>query len=111
VALRATNGPAQATRSAKVGDMVEFTAKVENTALLEESVSLWVEETQEPYAFAFEPAAVGVPAKGRRALTWTWRASLPEGKPALTYRGKLVLRRTTDGSLVGSAPLDLYVSQ
>jgi len=94
-----------------VGDFVEFHAKVENTASLEESVSLWVEEGKDAHPFEFEPIAHGVPAKSRRALTWTWRAALPAEKPALTYRGKLVLRRTTDGALVGSAPLDLYVSR
>lgn len=108
MSLRATNGPAASTRSAKRGERVEFRAKVENTGSAEETVTLAVEDLKEPYAFRLEPDAHAVPAKGRKALVWTWTAALPEGKDALTFRGKLVLRRA-DGALAGSAPLDLYV--
>lgn len=110
MALRATSGPTPSTRSAKVGERVEFRAKIENTATDEESVALFVDEMKEPFAFSFDPASHAIPAKGRKAVVWTWTAALPEGKTALTFRGKLSLRRTTDGSLAGSAPLDLYVS-
>ncbi|HVM44698.1 MAG TPA: hypothetical protein VM582_02090 [Candidatus Thermoplasmatota archaeon] len=117
MALRATSGPAPDRTSAKVGERVEFRAKVENTATAEESVALFVEELKEgalgkPVAFAFtlDPPAQAVPAKSRRALAFAWTAALPEGKPAFTFRGRLVLRRTNDGALVGSEPLNLYVS-
>lgn len=109
MALRAHNGPAPSTRSAKAGDRVEFRAKVENTAAASESVALFVEDLKETFVFEFDPPAHGVPPKARKALTWTWTAALPEGKPALTFRGKLVLRRTTDGALIHDEPLDLYV--
>lgn len=118
MALRATSGPAPDRRSAKVGERVEFRAKVENTATSEESVALMVEELKEgalgkPVAFAFslDPPALAVPPKGRAVVSYAWSAALPDGKDAFTFRGKLALRRTNDGALVGSAPLDLYVSR
>lgn len=118
MALRAHNGPAPSRRSAKVGERVEFSAKVENTAAAEESVALVVEELREgalakpvPFAFMLDPPAQAVPPKTRKVLTFGWTAALPDGKTAFTFRGKLVLRRTGDGVLVGSAPLDLYVSE
>lgn len=116
MALRAHNGPAPTKKSAKVGERVEFTAKIENTAAATESVALLVEGLAEgalakpvAFAFSFDPPAHGAPPKTRKVLTWSWIAALPEGKTAFTFRGKLVLRQT-DGALVGSAPLDLYVS-
>ena len=118
MALRAHSGPAPARKSAKVGERVDFLAKVENTAASEESVALFVEDLKEgalakPVAFAFsiDPPAQAVAPKSRKALAFGWTAALPEGKSAFTFRGKLVLRRTNDGALVGSAPLDLYVSE
>lgn len=116
MALRTTTDLAPSTRSASVGQPVEFRAKVENSGAAEESVTLAVEELKEgalgkPLAFAFEfhPPAVSVPKKGRAVVAFTWTAALPPDKPAFTFRGKLVLRRTTDGALVGTAPLELYV--
>lgn len=106
--LRATAGPAPSARSARVGERVEFSAKVENGGAAEASVMLGVEEAREPFAFAFDPPAVGVPGKSRQRVAFAWTAALPEGRDALTFRGRLVLR-ATDGRLVGSAPLDLYV--
>lgn len=118
VALRATNGPTPDRKSARVGDLVTFSAKVENTAQLEESVMLAVEDLKEgalgkpvDYAFSFDPPAIGVPAKSRKAIAFSWKAGVPGGKSAHTFRGRLVLRRATDGALVGSAPLDFYVGQ
>lgn len=117
MALRAHNGPAPTRKSAKVGERVEFSAKVENTAAAEESVALFVEDLKEgalgkPVAFAFsmDPPAQAVPPKTRKVLAYAWTAALPDGKTAFTFRGKLVLRRTNDGALVHSTPLDLYVS-
>lgn len=117
MALRATTDPAPDRKSAKVGDRVEFRAKVENTGSGEESVALFVEELKEgalgePLAFAFsiDPPAHAIAPKSRKALAFGWTAALPEGKTAFTFRGRLVLRRPHDGALVGSAPLDLYVS-
>lgn len=106
--LRATTGPAADRRSARVGDRIEFSAKVENGGASEATVLLAVEELKEPFAFALDPPAVAVRGKSRQRVAFAWTAALPEGKPALTFRGKLVLR-ATDGRLVGSAPLDLYV--
>lgn len=118
MAVRATNGPAASTRSAKVGDVVTFEAKVENTSPAEESVALSVDELMEgelgrpvTFAFSFDPPAVAVRPKGRAKVAFRWTAALPEGKAAFTFRGKLVLRRATDGALVGTAPLDLYVTR
>ena len=114
--LRAHNGPAPSVKSAKVGQRVEFTAKVENGGAAEESVMLAVEELKEgalgkpvAFAFSFDPPAVAVRAKSRQQVAFAWTAALPPEKTAFTFRGKLVLR-TTGGALVGSAPLDLYVS-
>lgn len=117
MSLRTTTDLTVAPKSAKVGQTVEFRAKVENTGPAEESVTLAVEELKEGalgkpvvFAFSFDPPAASVPKKGRAVVAFSWIAALPEGKPAFTFRGKLVLRRTADGALVGSAPLDLYVS-
>lgn len=117
MALRATSGPTLSTRSVVVGKPVQVSVKVENTGAGEESVGLWVEDLKEgalgkPYShpFVFDPPAAAVPGKARKSLSFTWTAELPEGKTAHTFRGRLVLKRTTDGALVGEAPLDLYVS-
>lgn len=109
MALRATSDPAPAKRSATVGERVEFTAKVENSGAADGAVTLAVEELKEAFPFAFDPPTVAVPAKSRQRVAFSWTAALPEGKPALTFRGKLVLR-AADGKVVGSAPLDIYVS-
>lgn len=109
MALRTTTTLAPSTRSAKVGDRVEFGAKVENSGPAEATLVLAVEGLKAPFAFSFDPPAVAVPAKGRARVSFAWTAALPEGSGALTFRGTLVLR-ATDGKLVGSAPLDLYVS-
>ena len=116
MALRTTTDLAPSVRSAKVGQVVEFRAKVENTGGAEESVALSVEELKEgalgrplTFAFSFDPPAATVPPKGRAAVSFSWTAALPPEKGAFTFRGRLVLRRTLDGALVGSAPLDLYV--
>jgi hypothetical protein len=108
MALRATSGPTLATKSLDVGGVLTVTAKVENTASGEETVSLYAEELKEGLV-QFEPLAVPVPGKSRRSVSFSWRAELPDGRDALTYRGKLVLRSTDTGQLVGSAPLDVYV--
>jgi hypothetical protein len=115
MALRATNGPAPSKKSAKAGEVVEFLAKIENTAAAEESVMLAVEELKEgalgkplSFAFSIDPASIAIPPKSRKQVAFAWTAVLPEGKTAFTFRGKLVLRRV-DGSLAGTAPLDLYV--
>lgn len=117
MALRATNGPAPSTKSAKAGDRVLFRAKVENTTAAEESVALFVEDLKEgalgkpvEYVFAMDPPAIAVRGKSRAQVEFAWTAGLPPGKPAFTFRGRLVLKRLPDGALVGSTPLDLYVS-
>lgn len=114
--LRATNGPSPEKKSAKVGERVEFTAKVENTSAAEESVALFVEDLKEgalgrpvAYAFSFDPPAIAIAPRSRQRVAFAWTAGLPDGKAAHTFRGRLVLKRATDGALVGSAPLDLYV--
>lgn len=115
MALRVHEGPAARARSASVGDRVEFSAKVENKAALEESVLLTVEGLKEgalarpvAFTFVFDPPAASLRPKTRTVVVFTWIAALPEGKDAFTFRGELVLRKL-DGSLVGKAPLDLYV--
>lgn len=117
MALRTTSDLASSTRSAKAGDVVSFGAKVENTGAAAETLVLAVEELKEgavgkpvAFAFSFDPPAASVGPKTRARVEFRWRAALPDGKDAFTFRGKLVLR-ATDGRLVGSAPLDLYVSQ
>lgn len=118
MALRAHDDPKPSTRSAKAGDTVRFGAKVENSGAAEESVALSVEDLKEgalgkpvAFAFSFDPPAIGLRPKTRARVEFAWQAALPEGKEAFTFRGRLVLRRATDGALVGSAPLDLYVSR
>lgn len=110
MALRATSGPALASRSATVGQEVRVSAKVENSSAGEEAVALFVEGLKEG-VIAFEPASAAVPGKSRKALSFAWTATLPPGKDGHTYRGTLVLRHATTGQLVGDAPLDLYVSR
>lgn len=117
MALRATNGPTASTKAAKVGDVVSFDAKVENTGSAEESVALAVDDLKEgslgtpvAFVFSFDPPSIAVRPKSRERVAFRWTAALPEGKTAFTFRGKMVLRRTSDGMLVGTAPLDLYVS-
>lgn len=116
MALRATNGPEVSPRSAKTGDRVLVHAKVENTGAAEETLVLSVEDLKEgalgkpvTFAFEFDPPAIGLRAKSRTRVEFAWTAALPEGKTAFTFRGRLVLRRA-DGALVGTAPLDVYVS-
>jgi hypothetical protein len=116
MALRAQDPVTPSKKSAKAGERVEFAAKVENTGAGEELVTLMVEELKEgalgkpvSFAFSFDPPSVGVRPKSRSRVSFAWTATLPEGKTAFTFRGKLVLRRT-DGALVGTAPLDLYVT-
>ena len=116
MALRAHNGPAPARKSAKVGERVEFRAKVENSGASEESVALFVEDLKEgalgkpvAFAFSFDPPSIALRPKSREAIAFGWTAALPEGKTAFTFRGKLLLR-TPAGALVGSSALDLYVS-
>jgi hypothetical protein len=99
-----------------VGQAVTVTAKVENTGAAEEPVRLTVEDLKEGalgkplvHAMDFEPASVGVPPKSRRVVTFAWKATLPEGRDAHTFRGKLVLRHARTGQLVGEAALDVYV--
>jgi hypothetical protein len=118
MALRAHDGPTPSTKSTTIGGRVEFTAKVENSGQADESVFLSVEELKEgalgkpvAFAFSFDPPAVGLRAKSRSRIGFSWTAALPPEKPAFTFRGKLVLRRTTDGALIATAPLDLYVSE
>ncbi|HUR70241.1 MAG TPA: hypothetical protein VM370_13435 [Candidatus Thermoplasmatota archaeon] len=117
MALRATSGPAPVKKSARVGDRLEFCAKIENTSEGEEVVALVVEGLTEgplakqvDFAFAFEPARVVAKPRTRTTATWTWVAALPAGKTSFTFRGRLALERA-DGTLVSRAPLDLYVSE
>jgi hypothetical protein len=110
MALRATSGPALASRSVKAGDEARVAAKVENSASGAETVALFAEGLPEG-AIAFEPPSALVPGKSRKALAFAWRAALPPGKDAHTYRGRLVLRHAATGQLVGEADLDLYVSR
>lgn len=116
MALRATTGPALSAKSAALGQEVEVKAKVENTGAGAAVVGCHVEGLAEgalskpvDFAFLFEPTGVEVPGKSRKAVAFRWRAALPEGKDAFTFRGKIVLREVTTGALVGEAPLDLYV--
>lgn len=116
MALRATSGPTPSTRSATEGQVVTVAAKVENTGAGTATVGCHVEGLAEgalekplAFAFLFEPPSVEVPGKSRRAVSFTWKAALPEGKDAFTFRGKLVLRDVLTGALVGQSPLDLYV--
>ena len=109
MALRATSGPSLVTRSAKVGETVRATAKIENTAAGDATVTLVAEGA--PVPIVFEPAAQAVRGKARATLAFEWRASLPDGVDAKTLRGKLVLRATDTGALVGEAPLDVYVTR
>lgn len=109
MALRATSGPELSTRSARPGDVVTIRAKVENTAAAPANVALFAEDLKEG-VMAFDPPAASVPAKARKAMEFAWRAALPEGKDAHTWRGKLVLRDAESGRLVGEAALDVYVS-
>lgn len=118
MALRAHHGPAPAKRSARLGERVEFAAKVENTGSVEEAVALTVEELKEgalakpvAFLFSFDPPSVPVRPKSRHHVGFSWEAAVPADKTAFTFRGKLALRRVADGALVASTPLDLYVSQ
>ena len=116
VALRAHSGPAFAKREAKVGDRLTVSAKVENTSAEPAPVTLHVEglhtgavRAPVDHDFAFEPASAVAPPKTRKVLEFAWVATLPEGKDAFTFRGKLVLRSMADMKVVGESPLDLYV--
>jgi hypothetical protein len=110
MALRATSGPTLASNSVRVGDELRVSAKVENSTAGAETVALFAEDLKEG-AIAFEPASAAVPGKSRKSLQFTWRAELPPGRDALTYRGRLVLRHATTGQLVGETPLDVYVGR
>ncbi len=57
----------------------------------------------------FEPAEQEVAGRKREPVRFVWRAALPAGIPALTYRGALVLRDTKDGKELGRGVLDVYV--
>lgn len=109
MALRATSGPTVSKNSLRVGEVLVVSAKVENTGAEPEGIELRVEGHEE--RFVFEPQVADVPKKSRRVVEFRWAASLPDDKPALTYRGKLVLQRKIDGKRVGEAPLDVYVSR
>lgn len=109
MALRASSGPTQSTRSLTTGAPLDISAKVENTAGEPAELALVLEDAKHPMTFA--PERIVVPPKTRERVTFTWTAALPEGTDALTYRGKLVLRSVGDGKAVGSAPLDVYVSR
>lgn len=110
MALRATSGPELSTRSVKVGASVELRAKVENTSGAEETVSASAEGLKEG-VIVFAPPSLPVPSRSRKPLAFSWTATLPDGRDALTYRGRIVLRRVGDGALVGEAPLDIYVAK
>lgn len=116
MALRTTTGPALSSKSASVGQVVTVSAKVENTGVGGATVGCHVEGLVEgalakpvAFAFLFEPTSVEVSGRSRKAVSFAWKADLPEGKDAFTYRGKLVLRDVLTGALVGQADLDLYV--
>lgn len=109
MALRASSGPTQSTRSLKAGEALVISAKVENTAGEPAELELVLDDAKHPMTFA--PTRVTVAPKTRERVAFTWSAALPEGTDALTYRGKLVLRAAPDGKVVGSAPLDVYVSR
>src|SRR5579872_2273308 len=100
MALRATSGPEPSTRSARLGEAVVVRAKVENTAPGPATVALAAEDLTAG-VMSFDPPAFAVPAKSRKAVQFAWRAALPEGKDAHTWRGKLVLRDAESGQLVG----------
>lgn len=116
MALRATTGPVLSAKSATVGQEVTVSAKVENSGAGAAIVGCHVEGLSEgalakpvAFAFLFDPPGVEVSGKSRKALQFRWKADLPEGKDAFTFRGKLVLREVTTGTLVGQVDLDLYV--
>lgn len=116
MALRATTGPVLSPKSAKIGEVVTVTAKVENSGAGAATVGCHVEGLVEgalakpvAFAFLFDPPSQEVAGKSRKALTFRWTAALPEGKDAFTFRGRLVLREVTTGALVGQADLDFYV--
>lgn len=118
MALRASNGPTLSTRSAKVGDTVTVAAKIENSGAGKAHVSCYVEDLKEgplakpvPYSFLFDPLVLEIPGKTRKVVSFAWTAALPEGKEAFTFRGRLTLKESDTGRLVGEAPLDLYVSR
>lgn len=107
MALRTTSGPTLATRSVSVGAVLKASAKVENGAATEAHVTLFAEGT--PLPITFEPPSVAIRPKSRTVVEFAWTASLPDGVDAKTLRGKLVLRATDSGALVGETPLDVYV--
>lgn len=103
MAVRLSSELKPSTRSAKVGDAITFSTKVENSGSTEESLSLVME------GWSFEPSSVQVAPKARTRVAFVWRAMLPDGKPAHTWRGKAELR-SADGKLVAMVPVDVYVS-
>lgn len=117
MSLRASNGPAPAKRSAKVGERIAFSVKVENTSAEEHAVVLVVQDLKEgplakavDFTFVFEPADQVARKKTRTVLVYDWTAALPEGKTAFTFRGKMLLMKEGEVVAFASAPLDLYVS-
>ena len=107
MAIRAKSGPTLAKNSATPGGLVTVTAKIENSGAEEARVRLVADLGAS--TFAFDPSSFPIPPKSRTVVTFTWAASLPEGKPAHTYRGKLILTEPASGRAIADAPLDLYV--
>lgn len=103
MAVRLSSDLVPSTRSAKVGDAITFSTKVENSGSSEESLSFVME------GWIIEPASLRVAPKARTRVEFSWRAILPEGKPAHTWRGKAELR-SADGKVVATVPVDVYVS-
>lgn len=106
------------TRSLREGEALRVETKVENTGAQPGRVALSVTDLRtgamrQPveFTFVFEPAAVDVRPHARTAVTFTWKAALPAGVEAFTFRGRLQLTQTEGGKLVADEPLDVYVSR
>lgn len=103
--------------SAAPGDEVAVEAKVENTAAQEGALRLEVDVSPRggvgpaptDHGVAFEPASTSVPGRKRERVRFVWRAHLPEGVDALTYRGTLRLVDAATGDEVARGPLDVHV--
>lgn len=111
MAVRAATDLALAKRSLKVGEPMEAGAKLENSGTEAVEVVLHVENLNVEHDVTFAPTSLTLAPKSRTRATFSWTATLPDGKDALTYRGKLVLRRLDDMKVVASAPLDVYVAR
>jgi hypothetical protein len=102
-------------QSVVVGQGVVVEARVENKGASEGEARLDVElravgGKPPPLQMTFAPAAPAtVRPKKREDLRFIWRAELPEGVPALTFRGTIILRDAQTGQDLGRGTLDVYV--